>query len=168
MPFYGPREAARLGQGDILRDVSFHIRHGQGHRVEVMQGIVTSHSCDCDKFHTWRAKNPGPSRTLDEWAISVAPIGKMNQVDAGLAGDIRRGRVPRYFSLPAEGFVLRHESLADLMYEQPVPAILLAPPERHVGTLSAASLRLFQAQLVELRTRRDLLAPQVEDEGHEA
>jgi hypothetical protein len=45
-----------LNQGDVFRELGFSIPRGDDRSIEVLDGMVISHHCDCDKFHVEQEK----------------------------------------------------------------------------------------------------------------
>ncbi|MFN8132800.1 MAG: hypothetical protein U0R70_14735 [Solirubrobacteraceae bacterium] len=141
-----------LSVGDIIRDVTFVvIRDGEApRRLEPMHGLVMTGDCELDKY--WHKIERGISdEAVRAWPVTAAPL--RTELDGleggGLAGDIRRGRVRRYFHIPAAGGL--PEFAADLWFAQPVPR--RGFDDRRAATLSRTFLlRLFQ-QDWETRTR---------------
>jgi hypothetical protein len=119
VPVYQAREEP-LNQGDIFADVPFTVPVGDYERTgAVHPGLVVSHDCDCDKAAA-RAEGAPPDLLL----ITVVPVYPLSRLAAtGQAGDIREGRISRYFYLPAEGDL--EEQCADFWLEQPAPLMLL-------------------------------------------
>ena len=150
-PVYGdPEEPERLNQGDLLANVPF---VGQDSRdlskVTEMLGVVTSNSCDCDKF--FRARELGINEEIEAtWPISVAPAHPPELLTGGQAGDARNGRMPRYFPVPEEGDMT--ELVVDLWREQAVPALTLLTLER-AACLSGEHLHRMYIHAWVLRTR---------------
>lgn len=145
-----PEEPSRLNQGDLLGDVPF-IGHDARDRAQstTALGLVTAHSCGCDKFFVKQEKG------LDEhleatWPIMVAPVHPPELLVGGQAGDARSGRIPRYYYLPAEDS--HPELVVDLWREEAVPALTLLALDRQ-ATLSRDSVLGLYAQLWWLRTR---------------
>lgn len=112
-----------LNHGDILPDVPLVARRLDALEPTENRAVITSHGCDNEKYFRHKEKETG-GHILQTYPVMVAPLYAASGVgDAGLQGDIEAGRVRRYFFLPADD---GSEALvADLFYEQPVPAILL-------------------------------------------
>jgi hypothetical protein len=125
VPPYTQREYA-LSQGDIFPDVPFTVPHGDFERKSLVSpGIVTSHDCECEDAERCIAKGiEDPGRLI----VSAAPVFPITILTGGKDGDVRGGRVLRFFHLPAADGL--EESFADLAYEQPVPATLLMERQR--------------------------------------
>jgi hypothetical protein len=150
-PTYGdPEEPDRLNQGDLLADVRFIGSDSRDlTRVVPCLGVVTAHSCDCDKFYS--ACDRGASEDIQAtWPIMIAPAHSPDLLVGGQAGDARAGRMPRYFHLPEEGEI--DELVVDLAREQAVPAPTLAGLDR-VASLSQETLHKLYVHLWVLRTR---------------
>jgi hypothetical protein len=149
-PVYREPETDRLNQGDVLVGVPF-VGQDANDRggVTEMLGLVTAHSCDCDKFFEARRKDLSPE-LLATWPILVAPAHPPELLIGGQAGDARKGRMPRYFPIPTEDE--RPELVVDLWREQAVPAVILERLDRQ-GSLSAEMIRRFYIHLWTLRTR---------------
>lgn len=145
-----PDAPDRLNQGDLLADVAF---VGQDARDRTQRnqalGLITSHSCDCDKFFALREKGL-PEEIEMTWPIMVAPVHSPDDLLGGQPGDARAGRMPRYFPLPAEG---DHPDLVvDLWREEAVPAVTLLELDRQ-ACLSRETLLAAYVHLWVLRTR---------------
>lgn len=162
MAVYGePEEPDGLNQGDLIADVPFAGQHADDlSRVTTMLGLVTMHSCDCDKFMVARRKG-ADAELLATWPITVAPVHPPELLTGGQAGDARAGRMPRYFPIPLEGEM--PEMVVDLWREQAVPARLLVTLERQ-ATLSTDTLHKLYVHHWQLKTRIDF-ASMVEDEA---
>lgn len=145
-----PEEPDRLNQGDLLIDVPF---VGQDARdrahATVALGVVTAHSCDCDKFFSFREK--GLAEELEAtWPIMVAPVHDPELLVGGQAGHARKGEMPRYFPIPSEGD--HPELVIDLWREEAIPAVTLIELDRQ-ACLSRETLLALYAHLWWLRTR---------------
>jgi hypothetical protein len=81
-------------------------------------GMVLSHSCDFTKF---RADEEKGRSSLDRFPLLVAPLVPTSSLgDSGTAGHAKRGRVARYFHLPAQESFLEEDHLVDFYFIQPV------------------------------------------------
>ena len=103
-------------QGDIFPAVPLRIplEGLQGALKYDGEAIVVSHDCDCDKA-TGRAPGADPDSVL----VTVAPVHLLTALSGGLPGDVRDGRVYRYFYLPPEGGY--PEKCVDFALLQPMP-----------------------------------------------
>jgi hypothetical protein len=150
-PVYGdPEEPDRLNQGDLFVGVPF-IGFDSRDPARMMPslGVITANSCDCDKFFSAREK--GISEDVEAtWPIIVAPAHSPEQLVGGQAGHARRGEMPRYFHLPAEGEM--EELVIDLGREQALPAVTLLERERIASLSEETRLKLY-IHLWVLRTR---------------
>jgi hypothetical protein len=152
VPVYAePEEPDRLNQGELRAEVPF---IGQDSRdltkVIRMLGVITAHSCDCDKFFTLRERGALEDDHEATWPIMVAPVHPPELLIGGQAGDAKAGRMPRYFPLAAENSM--PELVVDLAREQAVPALTLLDCPRQ-GCFSAETLRKMYVALWRLRTR---------------
>jgi hypothetical protein len=130
LPVYGPPEGG-LNQGDVIRDVPFHVFREHSPELVAAPGLVISHSCDIDKFDELKAKLTGNGRK--RWPIQMVPLMSTAALDAAQIGDAKAGRHRRFFYIPKEG---RHqELLADFWLAQPVPLVIVQTLTR-LGTLS--------------------------------
>jgi hypothetical protein len=128
-----------IDQGDIFRDVPFVFRRGPALEIQSALGIVTSHGCDCERY-TRERDNGADVDFLETYTVQVAPVIGTDGFDGGLMGDIRRGRVPKYFAISAEDH--RPESLVDLHLQQPIPVVELLARERETSLSEESWLRL--------------------------
>jgi hypothetical protein len=116
------REAPRpeeLAQGDLLESVEFLAPQGRTYRDNNWaKGIVVSHSCDFTKFQSDEEKG---RKNLDRIPLLVAPVVPFSSIgDASTADHARKGRVMRYFHLPAEGPLAgEEEHFVDFWFIQP-------------------------------------------------
>lgn len=125
-------------------------RQQHGVSFAPLPGLVTSHSCDIDKYEEEKHGLSGNQKKA--WPVSVAPLFSLETLSAGQAGDVRSSRHRRFFHIPREG--PNREMMADLWFEQPVPLVLLLPLSR-MATLSPEWLaRLWTHAFVGL-TRKD-------------
>lgn len=151
MPVYGPAEE-RLNQGDLFSKVAVVIPRAvrvRRQRRRQSLALVTSHDCDCDRYKRAVEKGQGPD-VLRRFPLLVAPVHPIAELaDEGLHGDIRKARVPRYFHIPAEDEC--EEMVADLWFEQPVPAMELLQLRR-MATLSEEWKRHLAIQIFRLRS----------------
>lgn len=147
---YGPREH-QLNQGDLYESVPFHLPVGKSDvssDFERMLGLVTSHGCDCEKYD--RAVQRGQTQeTLDRMPLLAAPVHDLEDLNASLAGDVRKVRVPRYFYMPADEH--QPELVADLWFEQPVAIPQLLDLE-HRATLDEEWRLKLIVQIFRLRS----------------
>jgi hypothetical protein len=119
-----------IDQGDVFADVPFVVRRGPQLDIERAVGIVTSHGCDCERY-TRQREGGADAEFLETYTVQVAPVIGTQEFDGGVMGDIRRGRVPKYFAIaPEEG---RPEVLINLHLEQPVPVAELLANEREAS-----------------------------------
>jgi len=159
-----PEAPLRLNQGDPLADVPFAGQHADDlTRVTTTLGLVTMHSCDCDKFFTAQEKGVDPE-ILATWPVTVAPAHPPELLIGGQAGDARGGRMPRYFFLPSEG--AQQELVVDLWREQAVPARILTGLARQ-ATLSSDMREALYVHLWQLKTRTDLASLSEPEEADE-
>jgi hypothetical protein len=105
---YGDRSEYHANQGDVFVGVSF-----DGF---VMDGMVTSHDCVCDKF--LNPRTPLSDEAAAAFRISVAPVHSIDELTGDRRAAVRADNMPRYFYLPEEDE--RPESVVDLYLEQPV------------------------------------------------
>jgi hypothetical protein len=114
---YRPLRAEELAQGDILESVEFfHPKRGDYKDVVRAQGIVLSHSCDFTKYREDERKGRS---NLDRVPLIVSPMLQADDLpDQGTAGHAKKGRVARYFYLPAEE-PLPSNQLVDFWFMQP-------------------------------------------------
>jgi hypothetical protein len=142
-----------LDQGDILEAVPFLRRRLATLNTFTAAGVVMSHGCECEGFERLAAEeNPNRIR-LETYPVHLAPIYPPDNIEAnqpGILGDIAKGRVRRYFLLPAEDG--HPEAIVDFYYEQPVPASMLTELNRRGSLTEEAWLRLM-AHLFAFRTR---------------
>lgn len=145
-----PEEPERLNQGDLLVDVPFVGQDASDRcRVTTSLGLVTTNSCDCDKF--FAAQEKGLSDDLAAtWPIIVAPAHPPELLVGGQAGDASKGRMPRYFPIPAEDD--HPELVVDLWREEAIPAVELIGLQRQ-ACLSRDNLLALYAHVWWLRTR---------------
>jgi hypothetical protein len=143
---YGP-PAKELNQGDVLRDVPFLKRRKHDVELIVAPGLVTSHSCDIDKFESISDRN-----ARLRFPLTVAPVVGLDTVDAEVAGNVRADKHRRFFYLPREGPF--SERMVDRWWQQPIPLVLLRELKRE-ATLSDEHLaRLWEFDFVSF-SRRD-------------
>jgi hypothetical protein len=146
---YGPPTGA-LNQGDLIGDVPFIARRLHDQQPITLPGLITSNSCDLDKFAKERPKLE--RNQMLSWPATVAPVYDLDSLDAGGAGDVRGDRHRRYFLLPREG--QQPEQMADLWLQQPVPICELERLPR-LATLSDEWLRRLWLHAFVTLTRRD-------------
>lgn len=142
-----------LNQGDLFEGVPFHLPVGTAEvpEFERMLGLITSHSCDCDRYERAVQKDADQD-VLDRMPLLVAPVHGMEELEGrnpGLAGDIRATRVPRYFHLADDGH--QPEQVADLWFEQPVSAVQLLQLDRRATLTEECRLSLL-VQIWRLRS----------------
>lgn len=119
----------RLDQGDLLAKVPFTLETADGHQIVQTTGVLTSHGCDCERIE----RTPRESAAWPLLRVHVAPIQPATAFPSdGTVGNIRAGRVPRYYALPREGQI--PEYVVDFWYEQPIH------PEKLLGLQRIASL----------------------------
>jgi hypothetical protein len=135
---YGPPEG-KLNQGDVLEDVPFYVRRGGDLARVEGPGLVTSNSCDYDKFAELRAGLTRQQKLT--WPLSVAPLSGLGELSSAAAGDARRYRHTRYFYLPKER--PHPEQIADLWWEQPIPIVVLEQLPRRASLSEDHRLRLW-------------------------
>lgn len=148
---YGPSQYD-LNQGDLFLGVPFHLPRGlnpdDDPTFEVHAGLLTSHGCDCERYD--RAVEKGASQNvIDRLPLQVALVHDLAELDAGLAGDVREHRVSRYFYMP--GDEEQPEQVADLWFEQPVPAVELVRLDRRATLSEEWRLKLI-VQIWRLRS----------------
>lgn len=149
MPVYGQPDG-KLNQGDVLRGVPFLVRRaGDLDRIEA-NGLITSNSCDYDKFAETR--NKLERNQMLRWPLAVAPLSDLSIVSPAAAGDVRNYRHLRYFYLPREGS--QSQQMADMWHEQPVPIVTLERLERIACLSDEHLLKLWTFAFVR-RTRLD-------------
>lgn len=112
----------QLDQGDLLVDAPFLDRRGDEHDEASQLGLVTSHGCDCERYERQLTKGADDG-FVDGYCVQVAPVLAAADFERGLLGDIRRGRVTQYFSIPDES--PWDELVVDLHQEQPIPVVRL-------------------------------------------
>jgi hypothetical protein len=149
LPVYGKPEG-KLNQGDLLRNVPFLMRRGGDLSRQEANGLITSNSCDYDKFVELRAKLDRNQRLA--WPLSVAPLSGLEILSSAAAGDARAGRHRRFFYVPRESSL--QEQIADMWHEQPIPIVILERLDR-VASLSDESLFKLWAYTFVRRTRLD-------------
>lgn len=133
--------AYEIDQGDVLESVPFIVRRGSNATVRPGLGVVTSHGCECERYTRERDERAAPMSFLEHYPLQVAPLRPPDQPNnQGLLGDIRRGRVLRYFFVPAEGEL--PDLVVNLIHEQPIPAILLLQLRRVASLNEEYWLRL--------------------------
>lgn len=149
-----------IDQGDVLVDVPFVFRRGESVEVKPRLGVVTSHGCDCERY-TRRRDQGADDVFLETYTVQVAPLIHTVDFDAGVLGDIRRGRVRKYFAIPADD---EHpEVLIDLHLEQPVPVAELLDLHRETSLSDETWAQLVVHQFV-LQSRLnpdDVFRPEV-------
>jgi hypothetical protein len=137
-----------LNQGDIFKEVPFTSPHGDDRRTLIMEGMVTSHDCDCDKY--FHEVNKGAVDNPDGWPVIVVPVYPIEQLQGGQDGNARLGKIRRWFYLPADQG--RSEYVADFWFEQPIPIVQLLARER-VASLSHEWRQRLHIHIWEMRTR---------------
>lgn len=108
-----------LAQGDVLESVEFFRPKGGTYKDnQWATGIVLSHSCEFTKF---RADEEKGRANLDMFPLLVAPVIPASSIgDAGTFGHARKGRVTRYFHLPAAGPISDEDHFVDFYFMQPM------------------------------------------------
>jgi hypothetical protein len=151
VPVYQARDEL-VSQGDIFRDIAilFPVAGGPG-QTAMLGAVVISHDCDCDK-----AAGRGDDAEPDMVLVSVAPVYPIGFLAGGKAGDVRAGRVRRYFHLPAED--PHDEQVVDLALIQPAPVGTLLGRER-VASLSDDYRGRLLYQIWVLLERREPVRP---------
>jgi hypothetical protein len=130
LPVYGPPEKD-LNQGDLIAEVPFISRRRRDCEAVVLAGLVTTNSCDLDKYTELRDSLTRNQRLA--WPVTVAPLYGLEDLDRAAAGDVRAHRHRRYFYLPREA--PQPEMMADLWLQQPVPLSVITRLNR-LATLS--------------------------------
>jgi hypothetical protein len=103
----------------------------------------------CDKFFRLSGDE------AERFVVSVAPVHLFDELTGGRRPAARKGGMPRYFYLPAEG--PRPELVADLYLDQPVRMAELLACER-LTSLSAEWLGRLWQQFMRLRLGEDYMA----------
>lgn len=118
-----------LAQGDILESVEFfRPKSGTYKDTQWALGIVLSHSCEFTKF---RADEEKGRANLDMFPLLVAPVIPASSIgDVGTAGHAKKGRVTRYFHLPAAGPLSGEDHFVDFYFMQPVAVFELLGSSR--------------------------------------
>lgn len=150
MPVYGPPEK-ELNQGDLIAEVPFVKR--RLHDVVLVPpllGLITSNSCDIDKYEEQHDSLTRNQRLA--FPLTLAPVYGLGQLDAGSAGDVRSHRHRRFFYLPAADG--HPECLADIWMQQPVSLELVRRLPR-VATLDREWLARLWLHLFVMFTRRE-------------
>lgn len=139
-----------ISQGDIFEGITFYRRSaGAAPEAWVRPGMVTSHSCDLDKYGVAASRGvTGP--LLHEWPVTVAPVLQAVSLTGGQAGDALKGRMPRYFPLPSDGNA--PDYVVDLWLEQPVPFEDIASTRR-LASLTDDGQRSLWIHSLWLRSR---------------
>jgi hypothetical protein len=148
--FYQPSATdERANQGDVFQSVDF----GNGGRLNA---LIVAHDCVLDKY--LRPRTPLPPGAAQKWAITVAPVIRIQDIDENHQPEARKGNMARYFYLPA-GTRLTNgepfgEMVADLWMEQPVLFGGLLECDRIACLTDMARGRLWQ-QFLRLRIGKD-------------
>jgi hypothetical protein len=114
----GSLREERLAQGDLLENYEFFRPAGGTYRDTVWApAVVVSHSCDFTKFSRDEERGrPG----LDRFPLLVAPVPRASQIpDPGTRGHATRGKVARYFHLPAGDPLTAEDHFIDFWFMQP-------------------------------------------------
>ena len=119
------RPDGRLDQGDVLSNVPFvRWKDGRAEEGAPTRGLVTSNGCACEDYERALAP-PGRSSAAARIMIQVAPLRPASQFSERQIDEIRQGKQLDYFFVHGEGTFLA-DQVADLTFEQPIPASILA------------------------------------------
>lgn len=103
-------------------------------------GIILSHSCNFTKF---RADERYDRANLDMFPMLVAPVVPASSIgDEGTTGHAKKGRVRRYFHLPAEAALANEDHFVDFYFIQPVAVFELLAMARLASMSDAWQERL--------------------------
>ena len=159
MPVYEDRPEP-FSQGDIFTDVPFTLPAGDFDRLSRLSlGMIVAHDCDCDKAAGRHEEAPP-----DQLTVATAPVYPLALFEAsGQAGDIRAGRIRRYFHLPEEDG--REALCVDLVLHQPMPVPLLRRREKVASLSDEYRGRLLLHMWRMLARDTPLPVPETEPDG---
>lgn len=151
MAVYDADRAAEgdANQGDVFERVAFTATPLDDF---VMDGMVTSHDCVCDKY--LKPHRPLSEEAAANFCVTVAPVHPIDLLTGERVAAVRADGMPRYFHLPAEAG--RDELVADLYLEQPVRMADLMACTR-VTCLSGEQLARLWQQFLRLRLGEDYM-----------
>jgi len=141
---YADRTAHAANQGDVFASVRFN--------GFAMDGMIVAHDCVCDKYV--EPRRPLTPEAVAAFTISVAPVHGLDELTGDRQAHARRGEMPRYFFMPAEGD--RADLVADLWLEQPVLFSLVLEQPRISSLSDEWRARLWQ-QFLRLRLGEDYM-----------